>query len=83
MMTMIHGNYMVWYVEIQPCPVCGSDMNVIEHNGNYGVQCPHCRYDYGDFKQIEYLIGAWNALATVFPMSVQIMANNIARKEAL
>lgn len=81
--TMTYGDYMLWYVEIQLCPVCGSEMEIVEHNGDYSVRCPHCRYDYGGFKQKDYLVGAWNALATVFPMSVQIMANSIARKEAL
>lgn len=70
-------------IEIQSCPVCGSEMVVIKNNDNYNIKCPNCHYIYGEFRHIDYLIGAWNALATVFPQSVQIMANSIARKEAL
>lgn len=56
---------------VEPCPRCGNDMQIIGEQGNYGVRCPHCRYAYGNFEHREYMIGAWNALATVFPASIQ------------
>ena len=74
-MTMTSGDS----IEIQQCPVCNSDMNIIKSNGKYGVRCPCCEYDYGDFEHLEYMIGAWNALATVFPDSVRRIANSIQK----
>ena len=62
--------------EVQPCPVCAGDMDIVEKQGRYSIRCHHCNYEYGDFEHKHYMIGAWNALATVFPMSVVRIAQS-------
>jgi len=63
-------------IEIQSCPVCGNEMELVEEQGLHGIRCNHCDYEYGYFKNKGYMIGAWNALATVFPRSVHMIANS-------
>ena len=72
--TMIGGFDKEKKKELESCPVCESDMEVIKVKGGYGVRCPRCKYEYGDCADEEYLAGIWNALATTFPMSVHLMA---------
>ena len=63
-------------VEILSCPVCNSEMELVEEQGLHGIRCNHCDYEYGYFRHKDYMIGAWNALATVFPGSVHAIANS-------
>lgn len=73
----------VGVVLIQPCPVCGGSMDIIEKEGGYGVRCSQCRYDYGNCADREYLVGMWNALATTFPTSVHMIANSVSKQEPI
>ena len=77
MMTIMTTTMMK--TKIQPCPICGSDMEFLETQGTYSTKCSHCKYSYGGFRNKEYMIEAWNALATVFPMSVRVIVNSMPK----